>query len=797
MFNVKNEPSDHLPQTQAEQKLPQAKETLAGRNVKVLEDRELHAIAEHYQIKIELFKEIFSQLNQSPEVAETLALCISQGKVNNIKSFLTILSSLTKGLGEGTSEARALKIMSLWGNTGFSQYLSFYKILGKEYEEALALNLASLPWHLQTGLLSAYLKVPESEEVSPQKFLAVLRIASFNQITDTDQMDRLFMLTEADLEVLDKRLSTPDAQMTFNFLQVALRILNKNFSLGEINSLSAKEIEEFCERNQISILAEEPVSEPKDEPLDIASFTKKHGINEEEFAAAFKVFEENKALAEALATCVKQGLVKDPQLFKQTIDQIKTVVGNHDRSANLAFQVMSTLKGDIGHFIYFFDIAKNKQSLALQLAEFLSSSSPSIQETLKTSYTKLLDFQRAQIDDVKLMLILEIAATGRLEEEDSVKLFHLSQRELEILMNVISNSSDTPHNCIKTYISLVLLNIPVGLMRRLTPEALRKCIELTKDLPPEYNLGLGYPYLKETKYNYENTLKLARNLPHYLFLLRTPEHEVVTSSTQESSTKIWEHYIIRQEGSEAWGEKEYSMNQIEYGMKLHEGVTIGVEALHQKKWNFEQLLLFLAHHRKETADSLGQVKTSQSYGYGLLRCGFDSITPCSGGIYEALGKRLRTLHDEWRETKKDHYVVTTKGSQIEGTVKATAGHELDLSKIVLLPTSDYVKHTPFKETPEILTHVSQLYDKALKEPDEKKLLENLGEMFWWICQAKPWIGGDPSIAEMLIKTVWKYNTGKDLPPWKIGLVPWETTVEQPDVKQYGQDFAKIFAAPIS
>ena len=91
---------------------------------------------------------------------------------------------------------------------------------------------------------------------------------------------------------------------------------------------------------------------------------------------------------------------------------------------------------------------------------------------------------------------------------------------------------------------------------------------------------------------------------------------------------------------------------------------------------------------------------------------------------------------------------------------------------------DYVEHT--------------LFPQALKEEDSEKLLEDLGRIFWWICQAKPWHRGDPSILrETLIRAI-LVSKGMENPPWKIDLIPWVEVTVEPEVEKFAKNFHSSF-----
>jgi len=54
-----------------------------------------------------------------------------------------------------------------------------------------------------------------------------------------------------------------------------------------------------------------------------------------------------------------------------------------------------------------------------------------------------------------------------------------------------------------------------------------------------------------------------------------------------------------------------------------------------------------------------------------------------------------------------------------------------------------------------MEHASKIYELALKEQDPQEIQKLAGAMFWWICQAKPWKRGDPSIAEIIVRAIFK------------------------------------------
>jgi Avirulence protein len=118
---------------------------------------------------------------------------------------------------------------------------------------------------------------------------------------------------------------------------------------------------------------------------------------------------------------------------------------------------------------------------------------------------------------------------------------------------------------------------------------------------------------------------------------------------------------------------------------------------------------------------------------------------------------------------------------------------------------EWVKHSNFSnhgipiiihtESPEdvkkMVDHARKLFDEALLENEKQKVMEKAGLIFWWLCQAKPWVRGDPSIAELLIKTLLRK---KDIPirPWTVGIIPWVQVMLELDPVAFSRKFHTLF-----
>ena len=100
-------------------------------------------------------------------------------------------------------------------------------------------------------------------------------------------------------------------------------------------------------------------------------------------------------------------------------------------------------------------------------------------------------------------------------------------------------------------------------------------------------------------------------------------------------------------------------------------------------------------------------------------------------------------------------------------------------------------HTPCEYLEVLTGECQKRYQLALQEKDIDKLMFQLGRLFWLICQAKLWIRGDPSIAEIIVRSVLLSKDWK-APSWKKGIIPWEEVSIYIDGDDFGRDFASLF-----
>lgn len=526
--------------------------------------------------------------------------------------------------------------------------------------------------------------------------------------------------------------------------------------------------------------------------LELQEIAQKHKIQYQILEEAFNSLGAKPEVAESLALYIKNKNIKVVPTFVKEILKEATdlkLTGNLNallEAKNLDFNSLSNFQKFISNF------GGDPQELISKIKVINS-----LQNQYLLNFFRLNFVGKVPLTVEKANLFLDILSKETIERRLSLFLGNpnVTEEDLKTLLEYHAKLKDRNSNfTINEAFSLMTLNVPLEQVDHLSDEAVLKSNELVKKVPPNFYLKNGY---KEKIENYDKCIKQAVNLPHFYFLAATGGIQSFNAATyKEFPSNIWEHYIVRNSdkplsrGSET--QKYYNMNQIAYGTKMHEGTCIGASGI-KNGWNSSQLLKFCAFQRKEMADLLKQAKTDTSFGYGLLKCGTVYHTECVK-IYKNLGEELRSLHQDWSKNETEFYkVLSTKPGEIEAVFKISIeGKEVELSKIVIKPNLVDVVHTPDENVPLILKEVERLYDQILVEDDPKVLMELLGKSFWLICQAKPYVAGDPSIAEIYIKSLYLHKTGNELPPWKEDLFPWESVMKEVDPDRYAKNFSSLF-----
>lgn len=141
--------------------------------------------------------------------------------------------------------------------------------------------------------------------------------------------------------------------------------------------------------------------------------------------------------------------------------------------------------------------------------------------------------------------------------------------------------------------------------------------------------------------------------------------------------------------------------------------------------------------------------------------------------------------------QKDEYKSKLKINKIEGQTVV-------LSKFIDDTRADciVIKHTEPTEIAKALPYLEKLYHSLYSmqittEEDKFNFIKISGEFFWWFCEVKPVNRGDPSIAEIMIRALWKMK-GIESPAWKVGLIPWAEVVKELNPKKFALLFHTLF-----
>lgn len=299
----------------------------------------------------------------------------------------------------------------------------------------------------------------------------------------------------------------------------------------------------------------------------------------------------------------------------------------------------------------------------------------------------------------------------------------------------------------------------------------------------------------------KNFLDYKQVVTDLLTILKQPAQEFVPSqldsflSSDQWGEKVWEHYVVRnplfaKDTGYNTGNKSV---QINYGKLMHQAIFKVSSLIKKSEVDFTEVFKFASLQRQQIAKNLNQSNKEE---YGIPRTEF-FYSECEG-IYEPLGLDLIDIQDKIRKgefntknlisTKKD-YSLITKTAQINSET-------IELSKILINLNLSEIKHTDSVNIEKIHQHMAILYDTLIHTPvenetDKVRIIEIAGQLFWWFCESKPVNLGDPSIAEIIVRSIFNLKGIEDL-PWKKDLIPWAEVVKEFDVEQFGKKFHTLF-----
>lgn len=258
----------------------------------------------------------------------------------------------------------------------------------------------------------------------------------------------------------------------------------------------------------------------------------------------------------------------------------------------------------------------------------------------------------------------------------------------------------------------------------------------------------------------------------------------------------WANFVVRDSNWNQLAMYNTNGTQEEYGKRMEQAVHIVADFI-KKNPSFDEVCEYSATLRALMAKELNH-ENPGAFGVKRGMCG--PTTPM-GGVYKNLGFFLKAKDEEIRKKGGNHpfYQINPclyNPAMRFGIILGTIGEEkIELSELVFYPRdndSGSLVHTRQENISLIMKHVEELYYKALSEDDPAKVQENAGKMFWWICQAKPWQRGDPSIAEIIVRSIFAI---KQIPnqPWKEGVIPWAEAMKDFNPEEFGNRFANLFA----
>lgn len=250
----------------------------------------------------------------------------------------------------------------------------------------------------------------------------------------------------------------------------------------------------------------------------------------------------------------------------------------------------------------------------------------------------------------------------------------------------------------------------------------------------------------------------------------------------------WNHFVVRDPNWDNLAIYNTSGSQRPYGEKMQQAVVV-VTDLIQNESSFKTVCYHACTLRNFIAKDLKQV---HPLAFGRPRKNY-SQTPLKG-IYLNLGDSWKQKHKEITNNQENSPFYLAEREGYGAVISTINDKPIQLS--AMYESLDgagavHLEHTDPDLIPEIMDYIEDLYNQILKEKDPDKVQELAGLMFWWICQAKPWERGDPSIAEIIIRSIFAAKQMPNL-PWKPGVVPWVEAMKDFDPNQFSQRFSTLF-----
>lgn len=271
---------------------------------------------------------------------------------------------------------------------------------------------------------------------------------------------------------------------------------------------------------------------------------------------------------------------------------------------------------------------------------------------------------------------------------------------------------------------------------------------------------------------------------YFLYLYGKETLNQVSSVSLKECIDSWQNHVVHDNYFIV--SAEYGIeNQQRYGAMMERSIREAVAFLD----DFYKLLDYLAYCRHRMGCELSK---EDCFGFpiGWMQSDLPQYegrsfypTYCNSS-YRELGNFFESIAPTWLKEKPEFF--REAGPEDEDATYQMWVGDIPHSALRMKPDKVTIIHT---RDPAVRKRMLQKAKELFQNPD----LESLGQVYWWICQAKPWNRGDPSIAEMLIKTK-LYKQGSLIRPWKQGLIPWVEVMKEPDPVAFGRKFKELLQA---
>lgn len=409
-----------------------------------------------------------------------------------------------------------------------------------------------------------------------------------------------------------------------------------------------------------------------------------------------------------------------------------------------------------------------------------SSNTILLNEKCQHFFKKIHNFSLLRVEDIETIEMEIVKKISRkLETAEYSKFYTILEQSFEKIFLAI-NDSENPAEMRECIIEALAFITTRKKIKNVIPafEALLLNAKNKEDIDIRIN------YLKYISKYINKTIWEENCFKDYYSLL--PK---ISSPPLEKGENYWKNYTIRKAEwdnisfyNTSKAEKDPQKN---YGLRMHRATMMCKEFLAIE--NFEKFIEFCAFQRNLIAK---ECKHQPCKEFGQPRHDERCGTSCKN-MYENLGK---LLYEKLQNRPLDPNLIEQKITENYSSFQLMYKN-IPLSTFCLWTYNSSffidIGHTEPKHLPEIFLEIKELYKQALHCNDEEEIMKISGRIFWLFCAAKPWLKGDPSGAELFIRSIWTSKCLKN-PPWKENIIPWVEATKQIDMEKFAENFADLF-----